>query len=110
MEVLGRVKVINPEQQVSASFKKRELVVTTERAISTAYYSIEFTQDKTDLLNQYNVGEQVKVSINLRGREWVNPQGETKYFNSIQGWRIEKMQAEAPSSTTNAANASFSSF
>lgn len=95
MEVLGRVKVINPEQQVSASFKKRELVVTTEEQYPQ-HIMIEFTQDKTDLLNQYNVGEQVKVSINLRGREWVNPQGETKYFNSIQGWRIEKMQAEAP--------------
>ena len=58
---------------------------------------IEFAQDKTDLLNNYAVGEQVKVSINLRGREWVNPQGETKFFNSIQGWRIEKLQAEAPS-------------
>lgn len=95
MEVLGRVKVINPEQQVSASFKKRELVVTTEEQYPQ-HIMIEFTQDKTDLLNQYNVGEQVKVSINLRGREWVNPQGETKYFNSIQGWRIEKMQVEAP--------------
>ena len=42
------------------------------------------------------MGEAVKVSINLRGREWVNPQGETKYFNDIQGWRIEKMQVEAP--------------
>jgi hypothetical protein len=30
MEVSGNIKVINPEQQVSASFKKRELVVTTE--------------------------------------------------------------------------------
>ncbi len=98
MEVLGRVKVINPEQQVSASFKKRELVVTTEEQYPQ-HIMIEFTQDKTDLLNQYNVGEQVKVSINLRGREWVNPQGETKYFNSIQGWRIEKMQAEAPVAT-----------
>ncbi|MFD2908923.1 DUF3127 domain-containing protein [Flavobacterium ardleyense] len=96
MEVLGKVKVINPEQQVSASFKKRELVVTTEEQYPQ-HIMIEFTQDKTDLLNQYNVGEQVKVSINIRGREWVSPQGETKYFNSIQGWRIEKMQAEAPS-------------
>jgi hypothetical protein len=51
-------------------------------------------QDKCDLLNNYNVGEDVKVSINLRGREWVSPQGETKYFNSIQGWRIEKLAAE----------------
>ena len=95
MEVLGRVKLINPVQQVSASFKKRELVVTTEEQYPQ-HILIEFAQDKTDLLNNYNVGEQVKVSINLRGREWVNPQGETVYFNTIQGWRIGKLQAEAP--------------
>jgi len=95
MEVIGRVKVVNPAQQVSATFKKRELVVTTEEQYPQ-HIMIEFTQDKTDLLNNYTPGEQVKVSINLRGREWVNPQGETKYFNSIQGWRIEKVQAEAP--------------
>jgi hypothetical protein len=57
---------------------------------------IEFVQDKSDLLNTVAVGENVKVSINLGGREWVNPQGETKYFNSIKGWRIEKLQSEAP--------------
>ena len=39
----------------------------------------------------------IKININLRGREWVNPQGETKYFNSIQGWRIENLQTEAQS-------------
>ena len=95
MEILGKVKVINPEQQISASFKKRELVVTTDEQYPQ-HIMIEFTQDKTDLLSSYAPGEQVKVSINLRGREWVNPQGETKYFNSIQGWRIEKIQADAP--------------
>ena len=96
MEVTGRVKVINAEQQISASFKKRELVVTTDEQYPQ-HIMIEFTQDKCDLLNNYTSGEPVKVSINLRGREWVNPQGETKYFNSIQGWRIEKLQPEAPS-------------
>lgn len=95
MEVTGKIKVINPEQQVSASFRKREMVVTTEEQYPQ-HIMIEFTQDKCDLLNSYRVGEPVKVSINLRGREWVNPQGETKYFNSIQGWRIEKLQAGAP--------------
>jgi len=70
-------------------FRKRELVVTTDEQYPQ-HIMIEFTQDKCDLLNSYRVGEPVKVSINLRGREWVNPQGETKYFNSIQGWRIEK--------------------
>lgn len=95
MEVTGKIRVINPEQQVSASFRKRELVVATEEQYPQ-FISINFVQDKCDLLNSYNVGEAVKVSINLRGREWVNPQGETKYFNDIQGWRIERMQAEAP--------------
>jgi len=95
MEVTGKIKVINPEQQVSASFRKRELVVATEEQYPQ-FISINFVQDKCDLLNNYNAGEAVKVSINLRGREWVNPQGETKYFNDIQGWRIEKLQVEAP--------------
>src|SRR6476660_2832162 len=95
MEVTGKVKVINAAQQVSASFKKRELVVTTEEQYPQMIM-IEFTQDKCDLLNNYRPGDEVKVSINLRGREWINPQGEAKYFNSIQGWRIEKAQAEAP--------------
>ncbi|MFM2213317.1 MAG: hypothetical protein RL427_580 [Bacteroidota bacterium] len=95
MEVTGKIKVINAEQQVSASFRKRELVVATEEQYPQ-FISINFVQDKCDLLSNYQAGEAVKVSINLRGREWVNPQGETKYFNDIQGWRIEKLQAEAP--------------
>ena len=95
MEVSGKVKVVGAEQQVSPTFKKRELVVTTDEQYPQSIM-IEFVQDKSDLLNTIAVGENVKVSINLGGREWVNPQGETKYFNSIKGWRIEKLQAEAP--------------
>ncbi|MGC4041063.1 MAG: DUF3127 domain-containing protein [Flavobacterium sp.] len=95
MEVIGKIKLVNAEQQVSATFRKRELVVATEEQYPQ-FISINFVQDKCDLLNNYNVGDAVKVSINLRGREWINPQGEAKYFNDIQGWRIEKMQAEAP--------------
>ena len=95
MEVVGKVKVINPEQQVSATFKKRELVVTTDEQYPQ-HIMVEFVQDKCDLLNNFRVGEPVKVSINIRGREWVSPQGETKYFNSIQGWRVERLATEAP--------------
>lgn len=95
MEVSGKVKVVGGEQQVSPTFKKRELVVTTDEQYPQSIM-IEFVQDKCDLLNSVTVGEDVKVSINLGGREWVNPQGETKYFNSIKGWRIEKNQAAAP--------------
>lgn len=96
MEVSGRIKMIDETKAFGANgFRKREVVITTDEQYPQ-HIMIEFTQDKCDLLNNYTVGEPVKVSINLRGREWVNPQGETKYFNSIQGWRIEKAGAEAP--------------
>ena len=76
------------------SFVKRELVVLTDEQYPQSIM-IEFVQDKADLLNNVSVGDDVKVSINLGGREWVNPQGETKYFNSIKGWRIEKVNSES---------------
>jgi len=89
MEVLGKVKFISNDIKVSDSFTKRELVVTTDEQYPQ-HILINFVQDKVDLIDKLSIGEEVKVSINLRGREWVNPQGETKYFNDIQGWRIEK--------------------
>ena len=92
MEVQGAIKVIREVQEISATFKKRELVITTDEQYPQTL-SIEFVQDKTDLLNKFEVGQNVKVSINLRGREWENPQTkEIKYFNSIQGWRIELLE------------------
>lgn len=96
MEVQGKIKLINQEQTFGSNgFRKRELVVTTDEQYPQSIM-IEFVQDKCDLLNKHTVGQDVKVSINLRGREWTNPQGEVKYFNSIQGWRIESLQSEAP--------------
>lgn len=99
MEVIGKIKVINPTQNVSASFKKRELVVSTDEQY-VQHILIEFNQDKCDLLDKFKVGDFVKVGINLRGREWVNPQGETKYFNTIQGWSIFENGSTAPTEPT----------
>ena len=99
MEVIGKIKYKSGDIQVTASFKKSELVVTTDEQYPQ-HILIEFAQDKCDLIDPYNIGDSVKVSINLRGREWVNPQGETRYFNSIQGWRIERLAAEAPAQQT----------
>ena len=97
MEVLGKIKKIGNVEQVSTTFQKRELVVETTEQYPQ-FISINFVQDKCDLLNNYNVGEAVKVAISLRGREWVSPQDETKYFNDIQGWKISK--ADANNATT----------
>lgn len=100
MEVIGKVKLIGEVQTFgSAGFRKRELVVTTDEQYPQMIM-IEFLQDKVDLLNNYKVGQDVKVSINLRGREWINPQGEAKYFNSITGWRIESLSQAAPNASS----------
>ncbi len=97
MEVQGKIKMIDETKTYGNNgFRKREMVITTEEQYPQ-HIMIEFVQDKTDLLNNYQVGQNVKVSINLRGREWVNPQGETKYFNSIQGWRVENLEQAANS-------------
>lgn len=107
MEVQGKIKMIGETQTFGSNgFRKRELVVTTEEQYPQ-HILIEFVQDKTDLLNNYQVGQAVKVNINLRGREWVNPQGETKYFNSVQGWRIENAQTTADNMPPVAPNEAF---
>jgi len=97
MQVEGKVKVIGETQTFGSNgFRKREIVVTTEETYPQDIM-IEFVQDKCDLLDSCNVGQDVKISINLRGRCWLNPQGEEKYFNSIQGWRIENVNGSASS-------------
>tara|TARA_B110000881_G_scaffold168564_1_gene151981 strand:+ start:2811 stop:3185 length:375 start_codon:yes stop_codon:yes gene_type:complete len=97
MEVAGKIKWLDETKTYGdKGFRKREVVVTTEEQYPQ-HILVEFVQDKCDLLDSFSVGQPVKIGINLRGREWVNPQGETKYFNSLQGWRIEGQSASAPS-------------
>lgn len=94
MTVQGTIKKLNETQTFGSNgFRKREVVITTQEQYPQ-HILIEFVQDKCDLLNNFKVGQSVKIGINLRGREWVNPQGETKYFNSIQGWRIDKVEGQ----------------
>jgi hypothetical protein len=90
MEIEGEIKMIGTTTEVGSSgFKKRDIVITTDEQYPQ-HILVQFVQDKCDVLNGYKVGENVKIGINLRGREWINPQGETTYFNTIQGWNINK--------------------
>lgn len=93
MEVVGTLKAKFDTQKVSERFTKREFVVTTEA--NTPYpqhVSFQITQDKCSILDQYNVGDELRIQFNLRGREWNGPQG-IKYFNTLEAWRVEKFQS-----------------
>ena len=93
MELQGTVKKIGETQTFASGFQKRELVLLTDEQYPQPI-QIDFLSDKIDLLNNVSEGESVKVGINIRGKEWTNPQGEVKYFNSISGWRLEKVSGE----------------
>lgn len=96
MEIKGKIKVLNETQSIGVKgFRKREIVITTEEQYPQ-YILVEFIQDKCDLLDGYAIGQDVKVDINLKGREWVNPEGVAKYFNAIQGWRVELLGVREP--------------
>jgi hypothetical protein len=88
MELSGILKVIGDTKAYGRNdFLKREVVITTEEQYPQSII-IEFVKDKCALLDRFAEGQRVDIGINLRGREWVSPQGETKYFNTIQGWKI----------------------
>ena len=92
MNISGKIKLINETKEYGSNgFRKRELVVTTQEQYPQNIL-VEFVQDRCEILDSFQVGELVKIDINIRGREWTNKDNEVKYFNSIQGWRIEKIE------------------
>ncbi|BBA16995.1 DUF3127 domain-containing protein [Blattabacterium cuenoti] len=96
MEIIGIVKKLFDTQKFDSGFQKREIVLTTEEPYSQNIL-IEFIQDKVDLLENIKLKDKVKIFINLRGREWKNPEGIIRYFNSVQGWKIEYFSTEKSS-------------
>ena len=101
IEVTGKLHTIYETKQVSERFSKREFVM--EMADNPKYPQtvlFQLTGDRCALLDDHKVGDEVRVEFSLRGREWRSPQGELKYFNSLDVWKLE------PARGTRARNAS----
>lgn len=92
-ELTGKIKVIQPTQEINDRFKKREFVIEENSGQYPQVVPFEFTQDKCDVLDKYKVGQDVKVFFNIRGREWTNNQNETKYFLNLNAWKMETLGA-----------------
>jgi hypothetical protein len=88
----GTLKVVMDTIQVSDKFSKREFVVTDASTMYPQHVSFQLTQDKCSMLDTLMEGQEVEVSFNLRGREWTSPQGEVKFFNSLEAFRVESNQ------------------
>lgn len=100
MELKGKVHEIGALQQVSETFKKRDLIIEyAENPTYPEYIRFEALQDKTALFDSLKTGDDVEVSFNLRGRPWTDKTGKVSYFNSLVVWRINALtnSAGAPS-------------
>jgi translation initiation factor IF-3 len=83
------VRVLETKEIGEKQFKVREIHVDTEEQY-VQRLAIQFTQDKTAILDNFKAGDKVKIDINLKGKEATNKDGQTVVYNTIQGWRIEK--------------------
>ncbi|MCC6840023.1 MAG: DUF3127 domain-containing protein [Flavobacteriales bacterium] len=92
----GTVKLVGQTQQVSDKFSKRELVITEQAGQYPQHIPVEFTQERTSLLDAFGPGDQVAVTCFINGREWTGRDGVTKHFLSLRGDRIEKSGMGAP--------------
>ena len=89
MEIKGKVHEIGALQQVSETFKKRDLIIEyAENPTYPEFIRFEALQDKTSLFDSLKQGDDIEVSFNLRGRPWTDKTGKTSYFNSLVVWRL----------------------
>lgn len=93
----GKLVVKNDTQQIKETFKKREFVISDEASQYPQEIVFQLVQDKCDLIDPFEIGDEIKVNFNIRGRRWENPKtGEIRFFNSLDAWRLEKVSQEAP--------------
>jgi len=106
-QLKGKLIVKNDEQVITEKFKKREFVIEDNSSQYPQVISFQLVQDRCSLLDAYNVGDEVNVDFNLRGREWVDPKnGVTKYFNSLEAWKLEGGATAAPAKIPEASTVS----
>lgn len=91
MKITGSLKVKNDTIQVSEAFSKREFVLTVVDGAFSNDILIQLTKDKCALIDAFNIGDMLEIELNLSGKCWINPQGEEKYFNSLNAWKIQKL-------------------
>ncbi|MFY0625961.1 MAG: DUF3127 domain-containing protein [Reichenbachiella sp.] len=89
MEIKAKLLEKSETAQVSNSFRKREFVVEyAENPQYPEFVKFELIQDKCEQLDGFNIGQELNIAFNLKGRKWTNPKGEVVYFNSLQAWKI----------------------
>lgn len=102
LQLTGKIIEIFDVHQITERFKKQEFILDiTETNGETTYENyarLQVVQNKCDLLNNYNLGDTVIASFNVRGNKW-EKDGRTNYINSLDVWRIELVSKSTDAGT-----------
>lgn len=86
-EKRGKLIVKKETEIITETFKRREFVIETIEQYPQKI-PFQLTQDKTGIIDSFQVGQEINVSFNFRGTESKKEGQETKYYLNLQAWRI----------------------
>ena len=96
LEVTGKLIEKYDTNVVSDKFRKREFVLELSEEINgniyTSYAKMQLVQNKCDIIDRFNIGQQLKVNFNIRGTRY-EKEGKVSYFSNLDAWRIEDAAA-----------------
>lgn len=88
LQLTGKLYSIGDVQQITDKFSKKEFVVLTDEQYPQ-HVKFELVNDKTGLIDEFAMNQDVTVHFNVRGREWQKENKPKQYFVSLNAWRIE---------------------
>ena len=90
-ELTGIIIEVFPAQTFNKGFRKREFVIECgDKYPQKIVFGL--VQDKCDMIDSYGVGDTVSVSFDVKGRDWTDESGQTKYFNTLEAFRLSGQQ------------------
>jgi hypothetical protein len=99
-EIVGKLRLKEEVQNVSATFKKREFVIEVENERNSDwndFVKFQLTQDRCSVIDAFADGQALKVTFNVRGRKW-EKDGRVSYFNSLEAWKVDLFDKQAGAS------------
>jgi hypothetical protein len=106
-EITGKLVAVFDIVQRTETFKTREFVIEKSEDIGgrviTNYVKFQCVQDKTAMVDRFNLGDDVKVQFNIKGTKWVKD-GRENYITNLDAWRMETVKMDQNSGAGSSAN------
>ena len=106
-EITGKLVAKFDIVQRTETFKTREFVIeSTEEGNGrnfTNFVKFQCVQDRTAVVDRFNIGDDLKVQFNIRGTRW-EKDGRVSYITNLDAWRIEGVKLGTNTAAANDVN------